>query len=400
MIRNKVDLLEQELSNQIAARKAAEQKLEHSQGILEDLKKLNQQLNYQLEEKNTQIHDLFENINDAYILMDIFGKVLKMNGVAIKFLGYNLDREDLNVQDLIHPDEAEYAASSFETLKKDGAFTNYTTRILTKDRSIKWVQINGTLIFNELGKPVAAQGIIRDITEFKDLEEQKEIILKKLEKRNNELYEYAHIVSHDLKSPLRSINALVSWIKSDNEGKLDSTTLENFGFIENTIETMEQLITNILEYSSADTVIDDSTDVDLNKTLAHLQKTLIIPDHITLKVLTKLPTIHGDPTKFQQVFQNLICNAAKFMDKEKGLIEIDFLDKGGFYQFSIKDNGIGIEKKFHDSIFKIFHSLNKSKDSTGIGLSIVKKIVEFYGGEIWLESEPKVGTTFYFTLKK
>ena len=100
------------------------------------------------------------------------------------------------------------------------------------------------------------------------------------------------------------------------------------------------------------------------------------------------------------MFQNLLSNAIKFIDKPKGLIEIDVQEKGAFYQFSIKDNGIGIEKKFHEKIFKIFHALNKSKDSTGIGLSIVKKIVNLHEGEIWLESEPKIGTTFYFTLKK
>jgi PAS domain S-box-containing protein len=399
MTHKEVHLLKEELGKQIAARKVAENRLNEEHRLLEDMKNAKQQLEFQLDEKAAQIQGLFENINDAYILMDIFGKVLKMNSIAITFLGYSL-KEDLNVQDLIHPEETEYAAKSFEALKENGLFTNYTTRVLTKDGTVKWVQINGALIFNELGKPIAAQGIIRDITEFKALEQQKEDILRKLEKRNNELYEYAHVVSHDLKSPLRSINALVSWVKSDNQGKLDSSTLENFSLIENTIETMEQLINNILEYSSADTVIDDSIDVDLNDTLEHLRKTLLIPDHISLKILTTLPTIHGDPTKFQQVFQNLICNAAKFIDKEKGLIEINVKEKQEFYIFSIKDNGIGIEKKFHNSIFKIFHSLNKSKDSTGIGLSIVKKIVEFYGGEIWVESEPKISTTFYFTLKK
>ena len=102
----------------------------------------------------------------------------------------------------------------------------------------------------------------------------------------------------------------------------------------------------------------------------------------------------------QQVFQNLISNAIKFSDKEKGLIEIDFKNIDDFYQFSIKDNGIGVEKRYHERIFKIFHSVNNSKDSSGIGLSIVKKIVDLYGGEIWLTSEPNVGTTFFFTLKK
>ena len=113
-----------------------------------------------------------------------------------------------------------------------------------------------------------------------------------------------------------------------------------------------------------------------------------------------MPTVKGDITKFQQLFQNLISNAIKFNNKDKGLIEVNFTENKSFYQFEIKDNGIGIEKKYHDKIFKIFHSLNDSKDSSGIGLSIVKKIIDLYDGNIWLESEPEIGTTFYFTIKK
>jgi signal transduction histidine kinase len=88
------------------------------------------------------------------------------------------------------------------------------------------------------------------------------------------------------------------------------------------------------------------------------------------------------------------------LNKEYGIIEIDFIEKKSFYQFSIKDNGMGIDKRFHDKIFKIFYHLNNNEKSTGIGLSIVKKIVNFYNGDIWLESELGVGTTFYFTIKK
>ena len=121
---------------------------------------------------------------------------------------------------------------------------------------------------------------------------------------------------------------------------------------------------------------------------------------MNVKIKKTLPNIKGDKTKLQQVFENLLTNAIKFSDKSKGVIEIDFSTKENHYEFSIKDNGIGIDKKYHDKIFKIFHTLNKSKDSSGIGLSIVKKIVSLHGGNIWLESKLNKGTTFYFTLKK
>jgi signal transduction histidine kinase len=134
--------------------------------------------------------------------------------------------------------------------------------------------------------------------------------------------------------------------------------------------------------------------------LKELLAILYVPEHIEIKSLNPLPIIKGDKTKLQQLFQNLISNAIKFIDKEQGKITIDVEDFKSHFKFSIEDNGMGIDKKFHDKIFKIFHALNKSKDSTGIGLSIVKKIVNLHEGEIWLDSEPKIGTTFYFTLKK
>ena len=163
---------------------------------------------------------------------------------------------------------------------------------------------------------------------------------------------------------------------------------------------MEQLITDVLEYSSIDSNTSENKDVDLNETIQELIALLFVPDHIEIKVLNTLPVINGNKTKLLQLFQNLISNAIKFNDKEEGVIEVNVEQVNGFYQFSVKDNGIGIDKKYHGSIFNIFSTLNKSKDSTGIGLSIVKKIVELHGGTIWLESTPKAGTTFYFTLKK
>lgn len=238
------------------------------------------------------------------------------------------------------------------------------------------------------------------IREHKKAEIRNEQLLKKLEKSNNELNEYAHVVSHDLKSPLRSIDALVSWIKTDNKGLLNGNTLQNFNLIEDTLEKMELLISDILFYSSIDAITAKKQNVNLNIVVADLQKIIFIPKNMSVQILNKLPVVKGDKTKFQQLFQNLISNAVKFNDKDKGLIQIDVLENKSFYQFSIKDNGIGIESRYLDKVFKFFHSLKPSKESSGIGLSIVKKIIDLYQGEIWIESEPKIGTTFYFTLKK
>lgn len=403
MSKEQLEIFQRALKREKSARKAAEKILEDKSRELfsksNELKESNLKLNELLDEKSSTLKGIFENINDAYLVMDLYGNVLKMNEVAIELFGYDIKAEKFNIPTIIYKEDIVYAYNSFTELQKKGFFNNYIARVYTKKKEVKWVQINATIIYNKEQEPIAAQGIIRDITQRKFLEKQKEEILKKLEKSNSELHEYAHVVSHDLKSPLRSIDALVSWIKADNDGKFDETTLQNFDLLEKTLETMESLISDVLEYSSAGTNTQEAENVDLNETLKDLKNLLYIPENISFKIIKKLPVVKGDKTKFQQLFQNFISNAIKFCDKEIGIIEIDYEFKNTFHQFSIKDNGIGIEKKYHDKIFQVFHSLNKREDSTGIGLSIVKKIIDLYNGDIWLESEPNVGTTFYFTIK-
>ena len=158
---------------------------------------------------------------------------------------------------------------------------------------------------------------------------------------------------------------------------------------------MEQLISNVLEYSSAGFKSENESDIDLNILIDDIKKFLFIPETTRLNILNNLPVIKAEKTKFQQLFLNLISNAIKFGNKENNIIEIDVIEMEEFYQFSINDNGIGIDKKFHDKIFKIFHFLKKSEKSTGIGLSIVKKIVNLYDGEIWIESELGKGCLLY-----
>jgi PAS domain S-box-containing protein len=239
-----------------------------------------------------------------------------------------------------------------------------------------------------------------NLRERKKAEKENADLLKKLERSNEELQEYAHIVSHDLKSPLRSIAALTSWIKTDNIAAFDEASLQNFKDLDLTLETMDTLITDILTYASLDAKVSEDKSVDLDTLIRKLINVLYVPENISINILNELPAIIGDKTKFQQLFQNLIGNAIKFSNKEKGFITIDVKDYNSFYKFSIKDNGIGIQEKHFKSIFKIFQSLKKGENSSGIGLSIVKKIVDIYKGEVWLESEIEKGTTFYFTIKK
>ena len=243
---------------------------------------------------------------------------------------------------------------------------------------------------------------VLDIQNLKKAQKKNKLLLQNLEQRNQELQEYAHVVSHDLKSPLRSISALVSWLKTDNHGNFDENSLQYFQDIEETLEGMENLISNILEYSSVREQNEEIKveRIDLHRTVEAIIKLLQPPNNISIKINNKLPVVFGDVVKFKQIFQNLLSNAIKYNDKENGKIIVECKEWKSFYEFSVKDNGMGIEEKYYTKIFKIFQSLKNDKNSTGVGLSIVQKIIEQYGGKIWVTSKVGEGTTFYFTVKK
>lgn len=362
---------------------------------------LQRRYNKSLKSQKNKYRNIIANMNLGLVEVNEEGEIVLVNQSLCEMSGYS--KKELlgkRVLKLLPSATSKSIIKNNVSKKIKGKSSSYEIKVKNKKRRVKYWLVSVAPNINLKGKTIGTIGICLDITAVKNLEKQKGKILKELEKRNNELEEYAHIVSHDLKSPLRSISALTSWIQSDNEGKFDEMTLQNFELIENTLEKMELLISDILIYSSASVTTKKTTAINLQNLVEDLKKILYVPKHISINILNPLPTVLGDKTKFQQLFQNLISNAVKFCDKQEGIVEINVTEGSSFYEFSIKDNGIGIEKKYHKKIFKIFHSLQKSKSSTGIGLSIVKKIVDLYKGEIWIESEPEEGTTFFFTIKK
>ncbi|WP_341220769.1 sensor histidine kinase [Polaribacter atrinae] len=232
------------------------------------------------------------------------------------------------------------------------------------------------------------------------INQQKDKLLRNLERQNQELNDYAHMVSHDLKSPLQSIEALTAWVLEDYSGVLDDTGKENLQFIRENVEKMDTLVKGILQYSTIGKNGKDFYDISLDTLVHDILKSKNESSTTTFSIPEKLPTIKGDKFRLKQLFKHLIDNAVKFNDKEVKKVEIGFNETPDFYNFYIKDNGNGIERKYFDKIFVAFQKLEDDYQSTGIGLAIVKKIVEVYNGEISLESEPKVGSTFYFSIKK
>lgn len=252
----------------------------------------------------------------------------------------------------------------------------------------------------ELNGTELASMIEQQAKKISIIEHQRENILRDLEKRNKELREYAQIVSHDLKSPLRNIMTLMNWIKEDNPN-IDAVVQSHFASIEENIIKMDNLIHGILEYSIADLKQEVKHQIDLNILVSETINMLDAPDHVDIMIMDKMPVINAEKTRLRQLFQNLISNAIKAVsEKEEGEVKIGVSESRTFYNFYVTDNGYGIEEKYHQKIFEIFQTLDQGSKSTGIGLSIVKKIIDYYDGKIDLESNSGSGTTFRFSLKK
>ena len=240
----------------------------------------------------------------------------------------------------------------------------------------------------------------RQIAEYTKAEQDQAQLLAKLESVNKELKDFAYIISHDLKAPLRGIKTLASWIATDYGDKLDDEGKEQLDLLLRRVDRMADLINGVLQYSRVSRVREDMVEVDLGDLLPNVIDMLAPPDGIQIAVQGELPVITCERTRITQVFQNLLGNALKYMDKPDGRITVTCAEDDGFWKFSVADNGPGIDEKHFERIFKIFQTLapKDETESTGVGLTLVKKIVELYGGKVWVESEIGKGSTFYFTL--
>lgn len=282
----------------------------------------------------------------------------------------------------------------------NGESDSYEVEILHPSGEVKHWLISGAPRYDEYGKVIGSLGIHLDITKQKELELQKEKLVNELETSNHGLQEYAHIVSHDLKSPLRSISALCTWLNEDYQDKLDDNGKYNLTMMQEKVEAMDSLIDGILKYSTISSDNVENTSVDVNEVIKEITDIIFIPEHVKIVTTSTLPILFADRTKIHQLIQNFLSNAVVHIEREEGLVEIGCEDRDTYWEFSIKDNGVGIPKEYHEKIFKIFQSVGNKERSTGIGLSIVKKIIDLYQGKVWLESEIGLGTTFFFTLKK
>jgi light-regulated signal transduction histidine kinase (bacteriophytochrome) len=233
--------------------------------------------------------------------------------------------------------------------------------------------------------------------------EQKQAkLLTDVESINREFRDFAYIVSHDLKAPLRGIKSLVEWISADYADKLDENGREQMKLLAKCVERMHNLIEGVLQYSRVTRDEGQLASVNLSELVPQVIDSIAPPQNVSIRIANELPTITFEPTHITQVFQNLLDNALKHTDKPQVQVTVGCVEEDGCWKFSVCDNGPGIDEKHFERIFQMFQTLraHDEMESTGVGLTIVRKIVEMHGGKIWVESKLGEGSTFYFTIPK
>jgi signal transduction histidine kinase len=226
-------------------------------------------------------------------------------------------------------------------------------------------------------------------------------LIQELEVANQDLKDFAYVVSHDLKAPLRGISSLAIFLNADYGDKLDAAGRENLQLLQNRVKRLHDLIEGILHYSRMARLQEEKRTVDVKRLLNQVIEMVAPPPNIRVQI-GLMPKVEVEPTRLQQIFQNLIGNAVKFMDKPEGLVKVESTEEEKFWRFAVTDNGPGIDEKYHAKIFQLFQTLapRDELENAGVGLSVVKKAVEACGGRIWIESTPGHGATFFFTIPK
>jgi PAS domain S-box-containing protein len=358
----------------------------------------------QVRESEAHTQALLSNLIAGVISIDEQGLIRTCNPAAEKIFGYP-EREIIgqNIGVLFpKPEQGDRADYFKRYLEERAGILGVTTETVGLRKNGSVFPLDFSVTEMQGGEKRLFVVIFRDISDRKKTEEQKAALMAGLESANEELRSFAYVVSHDLKAPLRAIGALAEWLSADYVDKFDQEGKEHMRLLINRVHRMGNLIDGILQYSRVGRIKEAPVPVDMGEVIKDVIDFIAPAPNVNIIVETPLPTIVVEPTRIQQIFQNLLSNAIKYMDKPQCEIRIGCISEGEHWKFSISDNGPGIESRHFERIFQLFQTLapRDRVESTGVGLSLVKKIVEMYGGNIWVESTPGEGSTFFFTLPK
>ncbi|GGB24436.1 ATP-binding protein [Puia dinghuensis] len=385
----------------------------------EQLRRLNRQLEKKVEVQSTNLRsseNKYKTLFDKsplpkWIYDDHTMRFLEVNDTAIRDYGYSRDEFlSMTIADIRPPEDVAALVDDVNNVRgKPDAFRNSQWRHIKKNGEIIDVDVTAHAIEFEGRK--ARMVVVKDITDRRKYELQLQRLNIDLAKRaaelatsNAELERFAYIASHDLQEPLRMVSSFLQLLQKKYYGKLDSKADQYIHYAVDGAERMKALIMDLLEYSRVGTGQESFGAVDtavVMEEVGNIFREKIIGVRAEVDI-GPLPVVFGDKVQVTQLFQNLLSNALKYHSDQPPMIRIRAKEQLASWLFSVEDNGIGIDSQFFEKIFIIFQRLHNKNDysGTGIGLAICKKIVERHGGKIWVESAPKEGSTFYFTIHK
>lgn len=348
---------------------------------------------------NSQLDSFFNNSLELMCIANTDGYFLRFNPKWEQILGYT--DEELRSKpfiEFVHPEDKEATIAEANKLAQGHKTINFTNRYRKKDGNYIWLEWSSAIeVHSELIYATA-----RNITEEVNTSRSLKMYAMKLEAKNKELEQFAYIASHDLQEPLRTVTSFTEMLAQEYEDKFDEQGQQMMHYISQAGTRMRELIKGLLDYSRLGHNSEQS-DVDCNQLLESVKDDLAkaMDEHNASLKVKKLPTVKGFPIELRLLFQNLISNALKF--SKPGIppeVEVKARKNKDHWEFSVKDNGIGIAQAHKDKIFLIFQRLNTREEyaGTGIGLANCRKIVNLHNGEIWVKSEAGAGSTFHFTI--
>jgi PAS domain S-box-containing protein len=350
-----------------------------------------------------------ESSGDAVITNALDGRVTSWNAGAERLFGYTASEAIGQPASLIVPfDCADEERLIVAEITEGRRIESFETVHARKDGGRVHVSLTVSPIRDDHGVIIGTSKVARDITARKTAEAELLRHTLALERSNKDLDDFAYIASHDLREPLRGLANNAKFLAEDYETKLDQGGLQRLHRMGYLTRRLDQLINDLLYFSRLGRQDMAIQRTDLNAVIADIAATMSLDEHgATIEIARPLPVIVCDKPRVTEALRNLITNALKYNTSATKRIEIGCIAEMATPQgletqvFYVKDNGVGIEKEFHDEVFRIFKRLNEEDDTkkgTGVGLTFVRKIVERHGGRIWINSKPGAGTTFYFTL--
>ena len=339
--------------------------------------------------------------------IDTNGAYIELNNAYANTAGYEPhELVGKNWDVTVFPDDLDMLNKAYEDMLENGS-VQAEARGIRKDGTIFYKQVTMITQFDDSGKFIGHHCFMKNISERKKEEQLREKLVEKLSDSNEELERFAFVCSHDLQEPLRIVRSFSQMLESHLEDELkgDEKGQKYLKFITDGAQRSQDLIRDILAYSRITSNTEKLENVNLNELVDVIQENsnLDKAEKATQISSDKLPEISGNKTQLYQLFQNLINNGLKYQKPdETPHVHVGVDDLGTQWQFSIKDNGIGIAEKYQDKIFEVFQRLHRRNifPGTGVGLSICKKVVKRHGGNIWVESIEGEGSTFFFTLPK